>query len=418
MQLALNSVISLWDHQHIDPPGNAAKSASFLTACDPAVRAWAALTTAAYELRFGDLERAAELLETARDQLVEPRNEQDERCLWLTDASWGYLLLRRGQVALALKHISALQLASNPHVLPADWCMLHTTLHFIYKRQGEFETSLRQIYAALELVEKHALRIMDPIVRLNLAALFMSIEDWAGAAEQLTRADKMAASMSNHALTQRIRINRAITAQRVGDLAGAQTLTRECLTYSGLDQGSLAELWINAVHVSLALKEQTAAEEALKHASEQAERLGPKRYSTFVSNAAGKVHIAAGRFKEAEEALLPGLQLALADDELRLSMRPAILRVLAQAQAGQGDHQAAYATLALHLEAHNEFMAYRIKNTKLTLAAQAEIRRLTVERDQARKLQQLSEAHAAQLRQQLAEFEHLRVQSGHDSPVK
>jgi tetratricopeptide (TPR) repeat protein len=414
----LQKIITLWETQHIDPPGNASSAASMMTSPLPAVRAWAALTTAAYELRFGDLQRAEELLETARDHLVDPHTADEQRCLWLTDASWGYLLLRRGQLAAALKHISALQLVSNPAIMSADWCMLHTTLHFIYKRQGNFETSLRQIYSALELVERHELRMLDPIVRLNLAAMFIGVEDWVSAAEQLARADKLAAGMANHALTQRIRINRAITAQQIGDLPSAQTLTRECLTYSGLDEGSLTELWINAVNVSLALKDQNAAELALDKAVSCARQLGQARHTAGVTQAQGRVHAAAGRYGPAEKSLREALGLAQSDDELRLAMQPAILRTLAEVQALAGDHKAAYATLTLHQEAYNEFMAYRLKNTKLTLAAHAEIRRLTSERDQARKLQQLSESHAAQLQQKLQEIEHLRRQVGDDVIAK
>lgn len=414
MPAVLESAIALWETQHIDPPGNASKAASLMTSSQTAVRAWAALTTAAYELRFGDVERAAELLETARDHLVDPQTTAEQRCLWLTDASWGYLLLRRGQLPQALKHISSLQLVSNTAITPADWCMLHTTLHFIYKRLGDFETSLRQIYSSLELVERHELRILDPIVRLNLAAMFIGVEDWVSAAEQLARADKLAANMSNHALTQRIRINRAITAQQIGDLPGAQTLTRECLTYSGVDKGSLTELWINAVNVSIALKDQSAAEQALEKAQQCASELSQARYTASVTLARGRVHAAGKRFEAAEQALKQALSLVMADSELKLSMRPGILRALADVQAQRGDYKVAYTTLSQHHEAHNEFMAYRVKNTKLTLAAHAEIRRLTSERDQARKLQQLSESHTAQLQQQLAQIERLERQVGGD----
>jgi hypothetical protein len=328
------------------------------------------------------------------------------------------LLLRRGQLAPALKHISALQLVNNLNVTPADWCMLHTTLHFIYKRLGDFETSLRQIYSALELVERHDLRVLDPIVRVNLAAMFIGVEDWVSAAEQLTRAEKLAAHMDNHALTQRIRINRAITAQRVGDLAGAQMLTRECLTYSGLDSGSLTELWINAVNVNLALDDQTAAQHALDQARAHAKTLGQKRMRTAVLHAQGRLEHAAGQWQAAHATLQAALAVALEDDELRLAMRPAILRDLAAVFAAQGDYQAAYETAGLHQEAYNAFMAYRLKNTKLTLAAQAEIRRLTSERDQARKLQQLSESHAAELQQKLAQSQPARRAALGDASVK
>jgi hypothetical protein len=126
------------------------------------------------------------------------------------------------------------------------------------------------------------------------------------------------------------------------------------------------------------------------------------------------VHAAGKRFEAAEQALKEALTLVLADSELKLSMRPAILRALADAQAQRGDYEVAYTTLSQHHDAHNEFMAYRVKNTKLTLAAQAEIRRLTSERDQARKLQQLSEMHAAQLQQQLTQIERLQQQVGGD----
>jgi hypothetical protein len=402
MSEPLQNIIQLWETQHIDPPGNASAAAAQLTAAQPAVRAWAALTTAAYELRFGDLTRAEELLEIARDHLVDPQTSEEQRCLWLADASWGYLLLRRGQLTQALKHISALQLVSNLSVTPADWCMLHTTLHFIYKRLGDFETSLRQIYSALELAERHDLRVLDPIVRVNLAAMFIGVEDWVAAAEQLSRAEKLATNMDNPALMQRIRINRAITAQRVGDLPGAQTLTRECLTYSGLDRGSLTELWLNAVNVSVALNDLPAAEQALEKAREHAQNLGQKRIRTAVLHAQGCVERAAGQLPAALSTLQQALAAALDDDELRLAMRPTILRDLAAVHAAQNDYQAAYQTACQHHEAYNAFMAYRLKNTKLTLAAQAEIRRLTSERDQARKLQLLSEAHTDELEQKLA----------------
>jgi hypothetical protein len=398
----LQTVINLWDTQHIDPPANAAQAASYMMSSQPAVLAWAALTTAAYELRFGDMTRAEELLETTRDHLVDAQSDAEQRCLWLSDASWGYLLLRRGQTSQALKHISALQLVNNLSITPADWCMLHTTLHFIYKRLGDFETSLRQIYSALELVERHDLRVLDPIVRVNLAAMFIGVEDWVAAAEQLTRAEKLAANMANPALMQRIRINRAITAQRVGDLPGAQMLTRECLTYSGLDPGSLTELWLNAVSVSLALEDLNAAQHALGQVREHAQTLQQNRMRTAVLHAQGRVEHFSGALEAAAATLQQALALAQEDDEVRLAMRPAILRDLAQVNAAQGNYRGAYETALDYQEAHSAFMAYRLKNTKLTLAAQAEIRRLTSERDQARQLQRLSEEHARELQQQLA----------------
>jgi hypothetical protein len=401
----LHDIIQLWETQHIDPPGNAMAAARFMTLDNATVRAWAALTTAAYELRFGDRIRAEELLETARDQLPAPHTPQEHRCAWLTNASWGYLLLRGQEVYPALKHISALQLNSNPAIQPADWCMLHTILHFIYKRLGDFETSLQQIYTALHLALQHQLHAIEPVVRINLAALLMEVEDWAAAAEQLVSADQLAGRMHNHALVQRIRINRAVCAHRVNDLSTAQTLTRECLAYSGLDEGSMTELWINAAQVCLALKDQVGAEQSLERVLQSSQSQRNARLDTAVAHVLGQVHMGAARWDQAHAALDKSAALARAHDELRISALHVILQALAQVHAQRGDFKNAYLVAQEHHEVYKGFMAYRIKNAKLTLAVQAQEEPLG-------KLQYLSEVHAMQVQQQLLQIAQLKQKAG------